>query len=177
MCFLIAPKWDPVTKLHLYVRVTFQFSNAEYLNFDKWCLSLSVCGWRLAIYFWQHLNLILYLHIKNPNNIRKSLYIQVNLESQVWVNLKETECELTIMENNHRDISNVMQIKSFQQVFWIKSQLKTIRGKPRLPMEMFHRYLHFHFRPTLVETEFTDIKRGTASNSHSPCSGYGSGMN
>lgn len=35
MCFLIAPKWDPVTKLHLYVRVTFQFSNAEYLNFDK----------------------------------------------------------------------------------------------------------------------------------------------
>ncbi len=50
---------------------------------------------------------------------------------------------------NHRDISNVMQIKKFQQVFEIKSQLKTNRGKPRVPMEMVHRYLPFHVRPTL----------------------------
>jgi len=38
MCFLIAPKWDPVTKLHLYVCVTFQFWT---LTYDV-CLCLSV---------------------------------------------------------------------------------------------------------------------------------------
>lgn len=56
-------------------------------------MSISVClsvaeGWVSIVTASQFDTLFTY--IKNPNNIRKSLYIQVNLESQVSINLKET---------------------------------------------------------------------------------------